>query len=102
MEFNIDQKDYNFDRFNVALNCYFDIDPKSQKLFEPKPIHKINYYSFFNPFPECAICLLSPISPSKIRPCNHIFCYRCISEWKKFSNKCPLCRGPIAGIFKYY
>jgi len=30
-----------------------------------------------------------------IMGCEHIYHNRCISEWKKYSTKCPCCRGPL-------
>ena len=40
----------------------------------------------------CPICLLDNIVESYILKCEHIFCKKCIDEWMKISNICPLCR----------
>ena len=47
--------------------------------------------------PECSICL-SKINTNKkftIINCKHSFHVKCIGRWKRTSNECPMCRGPI-------
>ena len=40
----------------------------------------------------CIICFNSYQNPTKIF-CEHTFCYECIMNWSKQSNKCPICRN---------
>jgi len=47
----------------------------------------------------CSICL-EPLDEEKgelysVNRCSHTFHKHCIAEWKKFSTKCPCCRGPL-------
>ena len=47
---------------------------------------------------ECIICLSSP-SDTLIEPCNHLcLCRDCLSSVQKSTNKCPICRKPIANF----
>lgn len=41
---------------------------------------------------ECPICFDSVHIPSCIKPCDHMFCHKCISKWLKRCSNCPLCR----------
>lgn len=41
---------------------------------------------------ECPICYDEIIFPSCIKPCEHMFCNRCITKWLKKKMHCPLCR----------
>lgn len=41
---------------------------------------------------ECPICYEDVRIPSCIKPCNHMYCHKCITKWLTKSNKCPLCR----------
>merc|ERR550517_1319994 len=47
----------------------------------------------------CPICL-EPIDEEKgdlyrVTGCEHIYHKHCIFEWKKYSTKCPCCRGTL-------
>ena len=46
---------------------------------------------------ECAICLceITKNEIPKSLPCYHIFHDRCIADWSKKQNICPLCRAKI-------
>jgi len=50
--------------------------------------------------PLCSICLQSLDQEQgelyKLKVCSHVFHKRCVSQWKKYSTKCPCCRGPIS------
>lgn len=47
---------------------------------------------------ECIICL-STTSDTLIEPCNHLcLCQDCLSSVQKSTNKCPICRKPIANF----
>ena len=41
---------------------------------------------------ECPICFENITFPSCIKPCNHMFCNKCIVKWMKKHKNCPLCR----------
>lgn len=44
----------------------------------------------------CTICMQNElISPLKT-PCNHIYCYDCISRWLEKDESCPICRRDLA------
>lgn len=43
----------------------------------------------------CSICQDTLKSPLKLRPCRHIFCEDCISEWLDRDTTCPLCRTVV-------
>lgn len=47
---------------------------------------------------ECIICL-SNSSDTLIEPCNHLcLCRDCLASVRKSTNKCPICRKPIANF----
>jgi hypothetical protein len=41
----------------------------------------------------CIICLEDNID-CKLIPCHHIYHWKCIFEWFKNKNECPICRLP--------
>ena len=41
---------------------------------------------------ECPICYGKITYPTCLKPCNHMFCNKCIVKWFKKQNNCPLCR----------
>jgi len=47
----------------------------------------------------CSICLDTLDEEKgevyKVDGCSHTYHKHCISEWKRFSRKCPCCRGPL-------
>ena len=46
---------------------------------------------------ECPICF-NYIKSSAIGSCYHHFCFKCISNWCLYDNKCPLCKTLINQI----
>ena len=48
---------------------------------------------------NCNICLESSIHETVILRCNHMFCYKCISEWFENDLICPTCRKDISNDF---
>jgi len=48
----------------------------------------------------CSICLQAMDQEHgdlyTVRLCTHVYHKRCISQWKKYSTKCPCCRGPLS------
>ncbi len=54
----------------------------------------IKEYSNYNK--ECSICLVYILHTKKnVLDCGHTFHMKCINEWKKFSQTCPICRKDI-------
>jgi Ring finger domain/PHD-finger len=48
---------------------------------------------------KCSICLDFIKSEQGMLDCHHNqFCFTCISNWSKFSNKCPLCMKKFTSI----
>jgi hypothetical protein len=47
-----------------------------------------------NAIEKCLSCLEEKDIPSQL-PCDHFFHGKCIKNWKKQRNECPLCRLPI-------
>lgn len=43
----------------------------------------------------CCICFERCYNPCILK-CDHYYCFRCISEWRKRSKTCPLCREYIS------
>ena len=35
-----------------------------------------------------------------LQECEHAFCYECIAEWAKVTNKCPLCKVVFTNILR--
>ena len=58
-----------------------------------EPMHK-NKNKDKNAIERCLSCLEDKDIPTKL-PCDHFFHSKCIQNWKKQSNECPLCRSPI-------
>ena len=90
---------------NNILPNFFDFKtPKPRQIIEGKNPYIFNIIyeiiSFFSldssnynvSNENCPICY-EPIY-IKVRPsaCSHYFCLRCILEWSRFRNQCPLCR----------
>ena len=49
----------------------------------------------------CPICICETnIINAKINSCGHIFCFDCLFEWSKITNKCPLCKSEFNYIKK--
>jgi hypothetical protein len=43
---------------------------------------------------NCAICL-GALNEPVVTLCGHVFCWSCLSEWLRRSNRCPTCGGII-------
>lgn len=52
-------------------------------------------------FDCCSICL-NPFNLVKatLSSCSHEFCFKCIKEWSRITNRCPLCKIPFLKIKK--
>lgn len=47
-----------------------------------------------NEFGTCAICLDDMVN-IKITPCGHVFHHKCLNDWVKVKNNCPICRREL-------
>ncbi|XP_023781453.1 E3 ubiquitin-protein ligase Topors-like isoform X2 [Cyanistes caeruleus] len=45
--------------------------------------------------PQCPICLGPMKRPAYVTYCMHKFCLRCIRQWAKSRDNCPVCRQPM-------
>lgn len=43
---------------------------------------------------NCMLCL-SPMKDPACAPCGHLFCWKCIFDWCKEREECPLCRSSL-------
>lgn len=48
----------------------------------------------------CSICTEACKVPTSLN-CKHQFCYRCIIEWAKLNNVCPLCKQAFTVVHKF-
>lgn len=48
---------------------------------------------------ECCICAKEIYNDRKITECNHLFHRKCLKEWSKYKNNCPLCREELGKNF---
>lgn len=49
---------------------------------------------------ECTICLDSVKIAGGLDACPHIFCFDCILQWSKVTNKCPVCNQNFKQIIE--
>jgi hypothetical protein len=66
-----------------------------ENIFDPDNFddsNKINIEDF-----TCSICTFIPNPNCAIEEqnCSHLFCKKCIEDWLKKSNKCPICKNVI-------
>jgi hypothetical protein len=76
----------------ICDNCLKRIDKNCVDVYFCKCRHKI-IESDKNKELECSICLEDiELEDIKKLKCGHIYHTKCISEWKKENNTCPICR----------
>ena len=51
-------------------------------------------------FDKCPICLMLAIEDAVITNCGHRFCEDCLKEHEISSDKCPVCKSPLAGTVR--
>ena len=89
-----------FEKFHnskLVLNS-MKIENNVKPLFTQKDIGFGLFISKNDRIYECPICLTFRRNLCYSKTCKHIFCINCIHEWKKYSQKCPLCRRKIRKI----
>lgn len=48
----------------------------------------------------CGICLEEVKERGEMNSCSHSFCYKCIEEWAKVTNLCPVCKKEFTKLVK--
>ena len=43
---------------------------------------------------KCSLCLDKRNNPT-CAECGHVFCWKCITDWVSYDQKCPLCRRTL-------
>ena len=47
---------------------------------------------------ECTICMEIIKERGSIDSCRHTFCFQCILDWSKVTNKCPICQASFVKV----
>ncbi|XP_017660114.1 PREDICTED: uncharacterized protein LOC108492369 [Lepidothrix coronata] len=47
---------------------------------------------------KCPICLGDVKKPAYVAYCMHQFCFRCIQQWARGRDDCPVCRQPVEEV----
>ena len=72
------EPEYNYDKIlNFSENLIIKDNPKMENLLKGC---------------LCSICLNVPFSPVECNKCSAVFCARCVENWKKTKNVCPVCK----------
>lgn len=74
---NEDKKNFYINQKNTIEQQLFSLDEKYKES-------------------QCPICLDTVVNPILEHNCQNIFCSRCLVEWYKTNNTCPLCRKIIS------
>jgi len=84
------------------LKIIFSISWIDNKFFykpQVQPIMKITNH-VLPPNDECSICLEKNTHPEWCElPCNHKFHFKCVENWIKSNNSCPVCRYTSASNY---
>jgi len=89
----------NYMNINNQLENFIKITlvSKSKKKQRKSLIKSLNYNTenqskifYYNEC--CSICHESPSDAKVITPCNHLFCFICLSKWKNQIKCCPICK----------
>ena len=83
---------------NLSLMSFRNHEPKKNFIFQTESIpHNLSFIAN-QLLEECPICLCKKKRPIIIYNCQHIFCYKCIKQWTKINNICPLCKSNIINL----
>lgn len=101
---NLISSNYRVSIFTTVAFPEFDYDPFQESLdsYELKKDDNVrilcNKYSYIGTDKfQCPICMLDFEEKDTVGEleCNHSFHFRCIKEWGKYKQECPLCRHAI-------
>lgn len=90
-----------------AINIYIEVD--NEQIIKPKKIRqnilsKLNLEPYYkcgvmpqNDVKDCIICINKIESNEYIRKlkCNHLFHKKCVDNWLKKNQNCPMCRKTV-------
>ncbi|KAJ3082475.1 E3 ubiquitin-protein ligase uhrf1 [Quaeritorhiza haematococci] len=74
-----------------------ETQPSTSSSLEHPPRSYATFRSFLETMYEevqCQVCFVPVNKPADL-PCHHIFCGKCLVDWRKTSDACPSCRGPL-------
>ena len=77
------------------------IENEIRPLFTPNDIKMEISLTKNNTKYECPICLGPGKNLCFTSKCKHIFCMQCIDKWKRYSQKCPLCRTQVDKLIQF-
>lgn len=85
-------------RYTVDL-----LDTKNQSPFcipngTPAVVTTAQNKSSLNEECMCSICIEVIVDATVINPCGHVFCKKCIENYRRRSNQCPNCRCHIRNL----
>lgn len=103
---------FYFVRYLIFIICIFYICIKSHRYFNNMIIlnnnasnNVVNSEIIFKKniiskhFDTCCICLeLNNSNSKELANCYHVYHKKCIIEWRKIKNKCPICNKTICNI----
>ena len=105
---NIISNLFNLSSSFVLINR-MPFQQKKNPPISPKTIEKLKHFKMEKKycikneqdnleFPKCTICLMEIFEGIEaiLLPCEHIFHGKCITQWLKIHNTCPLCRYELS------
>ena len=97
---NLNEDDDDEDDNNENNNNLSEFDKKKRKLILEMDEYQYKHIQKYDSRKEteCAICLNEFIGTNIIKAfykCEHIFHKKCLKDWLKKSNKCPLCNHDL-------
>jgi hypothetical protein len=86
-------------KFIDAFRSYYEIYKDETADIIKDELDKLNgREDHFDPALECSICLCDTKNANRITDCGHYFHAKCISNWQKQNNTCPMCRTDISRL----
>lgn len=67
--------------------------PSASRSASPPPLAEVP-----EEIDECTICMENISEKGSIDSCRHIFCFNCILNWSKVTNKCPICQASFVRV----
>ena len=90
----------NSQLYNNVLSSFSPNINSNPIAYSPAKINLLNSFILQKYNSLCSICFNKFIRPCAIKPCLHLFCFKCLLEWQKYNYSCPLCRTNIISILK--